>query len=155
MFCSIAWRLRRRLTGICLVSFLFAFCSCQDLIRPKSFPATQVASALVTTPSPVYRGGEDLITIVSIDGQPPTFMENKAIVSPGVHVFQVRVEIYHDSSRNQDRRFVTRADTSIKVEIKARKVYLIDAKEDARGLWVWVKDTDTDEVVAGEMPPQN
>jgi hypothetical protein len=82
-------------------------------------------------------------------------MENKAIVSPGVHSFQVRVEIYHDSSRSKERRFVTRADTNIEIPIRARRVYLIDAKEDANGLWVWVVDTDTDEIVAGEAPPNS
>jgi hypothetical protein len=145
-------------SSLCLALFLTLFTTgCipkKNYLEPKRMPPKDVKSAVVFTPSPVYREGKDLITIEAIDGQEPTFMDNRAIVSPGRHRFQMRIELHHDSRRTPDRSFVTRADTSIIIDIEAQKEYMIDAREDAEGLWVWATDLDTDEIVAGKPPKE-
>ena len=124
----------------------------RSLLEPSSYPRRLVKSGIVKTPSPAYRNGTDLIVIKAVDGEPPTFLETKAVVSPGVHTFQIGIEMQREGTGKNDKSYVTRADTSLEFEVEADHEYLIDAEENERGLWVWAVDLTTNFLVAGEKP---
>lgn len=120
--------------------------------EPEELPDERINSALVRTPSPIYRDGKDLIIIKTIDGVPPTFHQDKAIVSPGLHTFQVGLEFHHDDKVEKAKRYITKADVSLEFEVEADGEYLIDAYEDDSGVWLWALDLATNIVVAGKRP---
>ena len=133
---------------------MFAVTGCKpvNMLEPDVLPPDQIKTALVHTPSPIYRNGKDLIVIRTIDGKLPTFMETKAIVSPGVHSFQIAVELHHESGRRSEQGYITKADTSLRFDVEANGEYLIVALEDEHGVWVWVTDLNTKFIVAGDPP---
>ncbi|MCB0323245.1 MAG: hypothetical protein KDD69_06705 [Bdellovibrionales bacterium] len=143
-------------TSALLVGALVFVCSActpeRSYFEPTELPSDQIKSALVRTPSPIYRDGKDLILIETVDGQPPTFLEDKVIVAPGEHIFQVRLELRHDDPASPDTGYATRANLSLTFETEAEGEYLIDAVEDENGLWVWAVDLETDITVAGRPP---
>ncbi len=124
----------------------------RSLLEPKSMPGELIGAALIKTPSPILRDGKDLIKITSIDGTPAKYLENKIFVSPGTHTIQVRVELRKDRPGSTDEVLVTRADTSLTFEAEANAEYLIDAKEDRNGVWIWAINVKNQYVVAGDPP---
>ncbi len=137
-----------------LLSSLVALPGCfggSGALEPSSPDPELVKAGVVHTPSPIFRNGKDLITIKTVDGKAPVFLDNKTLISPGEHVFQISLELYHDGDAST-KSFVTRADTSLKFNVEAEHEYLIDAVEDENGLWLWVTDTTDNAIVAGEAP---
>jgi hypothetical protein len=126
----------------------------RGILEPRTLPPEHIRSALVQTPSPVFRDGKDLIVIKTIDGQTPTFLETKAIVSPGRHRFQVEVELQRQDPKIPDRNYVVRADKTLEFGVDANGRYLIDAQEQGDELWIWAVDMRTKQTVAGEPPRQ-
>lgn len=124
----------------------------RSFFEPTDLPEEYFKSGLVRTPSPIYRNGKDLITIKTIDGFPPTFLDDKVVVAPGVHSFQISLELHHPDPKSPDRSYVTRADVTLDFEVEAKGEYLIDAHENEDGLWIWATDLQTDITVAGRAP---
>lgn len=152
--------LRRKPAGanisyfLTMVSAIFLCLAClpqRSYLEPSRQPPALVKTALVRTPSPIYRDGKDLIVIKTINGKPPTFLDDKAIVHPGRHTFQVAVELRHEG-KSPDQGYVTRADTSLTFDIEAEHDYLIDAAEDENGVWIWARDLTDGLIVAGTPP---
>jgi hypothetical protein len=133
------------------LGLVFIGCSATRSVLEPTPPPELVKPAIVSTPSPFFRGGRDLITIKTIDGKAPTFLDTKVVVSPGKHTFHVELELHHDSSTTT-KSYVTRVDSSLVFAVDAGHEYLIDAVEDTHGLWLWVKDLADKTIVAGEPP---
>ena len=125
----------------------------RSLLEPKSMPNKLIGSALISTPSPILRDGKDLIKIVSIDGEETEYLDNRVFVSPGVHTFRVVVELRKDSTSSTDEVLVTRADTSLTFKAEANGEYLVDARENRNGVWVWATNLKNKYIVAGDPPP--
>jgi hypothetical protein len=142
--------------AILLASILFmsACMPSRGLLEPNNLPPEHIRSALVQTPSPVFRDGKDLIIIKTIDGKIPTFLETKAIVSPGTHRFQIEVELQRKDPKNPDRNYVVRADKTLEFSVDADGRYLIDAQDEGDELWIWAVDMRSKLTVAGEPPRQ-
>jgi hypothetical protein len=133
------------------LSLMFIGCGGARSVLEPPPPPELVKPAIVSTPSPFFRGGRDLITIKTIDGKAPTFLDTKVVVSPGKHNIQVQLELHHDGSKTT-KSYVTRVDSSLVFAVDAGHEYLIDALEDKNGLWLWVKDLTDNTVAAGEPP---
>ena len=134
-------------------SFLIASCTPRHSYFEPEEPAEIVKPALVSTPSPIYREGKDLILIKEIDGRAPTFLDTKAVVHPGQHSFLVYVELHHDGS-SPDESYVTRTEEILTFKVDAEHEYLIDARETRSGLWLWATDK-TDQIVVAGHPPRD
>lgn len=149
---------KRKLQVLCVLAFLILSCSPPERswFEPSNPSPEMVKPGIVTTPSPIFREGKDLILIKSIDGVPPTFLENKAVVPPGKHSFEVLAELHHYSTSSErplrDRSYVTRALNTLEITVEAQHDYLIDALEDRNGVWIWAMDVTDNVVVAGERP---
>lgn len=134
--------------------FIIGCTPSRSYLEPRSIPRELIASALISTPSPVRRDGMDLIRIVAVDGQQAEYLDNKLFVTPGVHTIQVAVELRRNDPGSQAKTLVTRADTSLTFKAEANGSYVIDAREDNRGVYIWATDTKTSYVVAGNPPPR-
>ena len=137
--------------GVC-----FACAGCtprRSILEPRSMPGELIGAALISTPSPILRGGRDLIKITSIDGEKAEYLDNRVFVSPGVHTIQVEVELRKNRPGSKEEVFITRADTSLTFEVEANGEYLIDAKENRQGVWIWATNVKNDYIVAGDPPP--
>ncbi len=153
----LAGRFRTVFRATLLFSLLLVTLACmpsRGLLEPNNLPPEHIRSALVQTPSPVFRNGKDLIVIKTIDGQEPTFLETKAIVSPGRHRFQVEVELQRQDPEDPDSSYVVRADKTLEFSVDADGRYLIDAQGDGDELWIWAVDMRSKQTVAGEPPRQ-
>lgn len=124
----------------------------RSLLAPKDQPIELVGAAVVRTPSPVLREGRDLVLIKSVDGKATNYLENRSVVSPGRHEFHIVIEMRGDKTNRKDEIAVTKVDTTLSFEAKPEREYLIDAREDEQGVWVWAVDTSNDDVVAGSRP---
>ena len=111
-----------------------------------------IAAAVLITPSPILQGRGDLIKITGIDGKPAHFLENRAVVSVGTHTVDLLIELRRASPDDKDKSLVTKIDTSLTLTVQPGREYRIEAREDARGVWVWAADTGNNEVVAGSRP---
>ena len=144
--------------NIILILTLILSSSCfqrSNLLEPAKLPGRYVKSALVSTPSPAYRvrtEGKDLVSIESIDHTPPTFLQSKVIVDPGIHSFQIKMEFWESSARVKDESLITKVDSDIIFQTEANKEYLINAIRNTNGIWLWAEDIDTREVVGGTRP---
>ena len=140
------------------IIILFCLLSCSQRsnpLEPDRLPSHLIKSALVYTPSPAYRvrsDGKDLISIESVDGNQPTFHNNKIIIEPGIHTLQIRMEFWENSKRIKDESVITKVDSDITFQVEARKEYLINAERNDQGIWLWAEDIDTKEVVGGTRP---
>lgn len=124
-------------------------CSPVNVLEPIEYDEELVGSAIVRTPSPIFRDGKDLIRIVKVDGEAITFFENKVVVHPGRHVFQIQLELKNPKG---EQTLITRADTTLSFTTQAAHEYLIDAVDDSQGLWVWATDLTDNAIVAGSPP---
>lgn len=136
-----------------LLLLLFSVSSCvmtRSIFEPAHQPDELVKTAIVRAKSPIYEKG-CLITINSVNGEKPMLVESKAIVSPGKVNIVVNIELKKSFSKTR-RQYSTKAATSFDFEAKAEHEYIIEAAENSSGLWVWVEDLATKEVVAGNSP---
>lgn len=121
-------------------------------LEPEEMPRELVESAIVRTPTPLLRDGRDSILIKRIDGKPPTFLESKWVVAPGWHDLELEVELRHPSSFEREKSYVTKLARDLRLYVEAGREYVVDAREDDGGVWIWVYDAETKSVVAGEAP---
>lgn len=145
-------------TGL-LMSAIFAGCiPTLGFLKPKEQPREEIASAVIKTPSPILKAGtaqkenKHLVRISAVDKKPNQYLENRAVVAPGVHTIDVTLEMQNPANRGKNKTLITKANTSLTFEAKADGEYIIDAREDSEGVWVWVTDTANDQVVAGSRP---
>ena len=135
-----------------LIIPLIALSACSSEIFDGLLDDGEVRTALVRTPTPIFREGTDLIVIKTVNNREPTFLDDKVIVPIGIHSFEVSVELRHDDEKNPDRSYVTRANKTLQFRADAAKEYMIDAREDASGLWIWAREIETGIIVAGDAP---
>ncbi len=144
------------LSLLLVISYCISGCNLSgNVLEPSRLPSKYIKPALVYTPSPSYilkTKGNYLIEIKAIDGRLPTFLESKAVVSPGVHNFQVYIKFEEASKTIKDENIITQVDTNIIFNIEAKKEYLINTTKKDQQVFIWAEDVDTGVVVGGNRP---
>lgn len=118
-------------------------------------PEEETAPAVIRSRTLLTRPGGDSISIKSVDGGPPTLLEYKWVVTPGLHQLDIECEFYEDSKSVRDRTFVTKVRRILPLTATPGTEYVVDARKDQGTVYVWVADIQTGTIVAGEAPHGN
>lgn len=152
---ALGCRPRQLIVSAFLACSLLAGCGgTHSVLEPEEMPRELVESSILRTPTPLLRDGRDSILIKAIDGKPATFLESKWIVEPGWHTLTLEVELHHESTFDPKKSYLTKTSRLLELHVEAGREYVVDAREDSNGLWIWVYDAHTRTVVAGESPAE-
>lgn len=131
----------------CLALLTALLCmSCRPgTIEPLVYLPETPTAAILKSGSPV---GPVSVLFKFVDGVPPKLLENQVVVPPGPHLIQVEAEYYHQKPPYE----LTRILRSFEFSFASGGSYLCNAKPNADGLDIWIENSLTGEVVAGEAP---
>ena len=131
----------------CLAVLIALFCSaCRPgTIEPFVYLPEEPVAAILKSASPV---GPVAVLIKFVDGVPPKLLENQVVVTPGLHLIQIEAEYHHQKAPYE----LTRILRSFEFSFASGGSYLCNAKPTADGLDIWIENSSTGEVVAGEAP---
>jgi len=117
----------------------------KPLLEPEQ-PQELVASAIIRTELDV---GPDKILIKRIDDRAAPILDYRWVVSPGSHEVEVEADLPEPTQPG----YRTKVTRVLTVDVAAGGEYFVEATSDADGIWMWIVDRSTGEVIAGESPP--
>jgi hypothetical protein len=130
-----------------LLTFLLSACASPPQQGPIEYLPEQTAAASLKSATPI---GQYFVLIKSVDGVPPKLLETHVAVAPGVHLIELEAQ-YSDPKPPYP---TMRVRKTLEMRFAPNGNYACDTRPSTGGIFIWIANADTGEVLAGEAPGQ-